>query len=157
MTRLSYRTSPVEHVVLRDGVVVVAVDDEQRVALIRHTAPLHGEMLSVPGGMVEEGETSRAAAERELAEETGLSAADWERVGEFVPVPYSTQRLSIFLATGLVCGTPHLEAHEIDAGFRLEWWPLVDALGRVRDGEVRLSGSALALLLVTERLGQVAS
>ncbi|MFI2754500.1 NUDIX domain-containing protein [Cellulomonas sp. P22] len=87
MTRLSYRTSPVEHVVLRDGVVVVAVDDEHRVALIRHTAPLHGEMLSVPGGMVEEGESSRAAAERELAEETGLSAADWERVGEFVGAP----------------------------------------------------------------------
>jgi 8-oxo-dGDP phosphatase len=157
VTRMSYHAGPVEHVAMRNGVVVVAVDDEHRVALIRHTIPLHGEMLSVPGGMVEEGETSRVAVERELVEEAGLSAATWVLVGEFVPVPYSTQRLSVFLATGLTSGPQHLEAHEIEAGLRLEWRPLVDALQMVHDGEVLLSGSALALLLAAERLSQAQS
>lgn len=142
---------------MRDGVVVVAIDDQDRVALIRHRTPLHGQTLSVPGGMVEEGETPRVAASRELAEEAGLSATTWVLAGEFVPVPYSTQRLSVFFSTGLTRGLPRLEAHEVDADFRLEWWPFVDALQSVRDGDVRLSGSALALLLVADRMRRAGS
>lgn len=151
MTRLSYRAHFIEHVTLRDGVVVVAVDDEHRVALIRHTTPLHGETLSVPGDIVEEGESPTVAAERELAEEAGLSEVTWGLLGEFVPVPHSTQRLSVFLSTGLTFGPKRLEAHEIEARFRFEWWAYEDAVQRVRDGDVRLSGSALALLLVADR------
>lgn len=153
MARMTYQEEPVEHVRLRDGVVVVAVDDDSRVALVRHTNPLHGETLSVPGGLIEEGERPQEAAERELAEEAGISAVSWALAAEFVPVPYSTQHLFVFLAMGLTIGRPQLEQHEIDARFRLEWWPYTDAIQSVREGHVHLSGSALALLLIANRVG----
>jgi 8-oxo-dGTP diphosphatase len=51
------------------GAVIV---DASRVVLVRRAAPpLEGEW-SLPGGVVELGETLRAAAEREAGEETGL-------------------------------------------------------------------------------------
>jgi len=50
------------------GVRVVAVDEAGRVALVRHT---YTRGWHLPGGGVDRGETTLAAAVRELAEETG--------------------------------------------------------------------------------------
>jgi len=53
------------------GVGAVIVDCGRVVLVKRGSPPLQGEW-SLPGGMVELGETLRAAAEREAHEETGL-------------------------------------------------------------------------------------
>jgi 8-oxo-dGTP diphosphatase len=62
------------------GAIIV---DRGRVALIkRGSAPLLGEW-SIPGGMLELGETLRQGAEREALEETGLTVRATELLGVF--------------------------------------------------------------------------
>ncbi|CAM3332261.1 NUDIX domain-containing protein [Stackebrandtia soli] len=63
----------------RPSVRVVCVDIADRVLLLRWRDPFDGSILwEPPGGGVEEGETDREAALRELAEETGLTPDDFE-------------------------------------------------------------------------------
>jgi len=62
------------------GAIII---DHGRVALIkRGNAPLLGEW-SIPGGMLELGETLRQGAEREALEETGLTIRATEVLGVF--------------------------------------------------------------------------
>jgi 8-oxo-dGTP diphosphatase len=64
------------------GVGAIIIDSD-RVALVkRGRAPLAGQW-SIPGGLLEIGETLRACAEREVREETGLTVVIGELLGVF--------------------------------------------------------------------------
>lgn len=63
------------------GVGAVIVDDGRALVVRRATEPLKGEW-SIPGGVLELGETLRAGAAREALEETGLTV----EVGEVLEV-----------------------------------------------------------------------
>ena len=62
------------------GVGAVIVEGD-RVVLVRRTAPPMAGEWSIPGGLLELGETLRAGAEREALEETGLQVEAGEVVG----------------------------------------------------------------------------
>src|ERR1700675_1718991 len=67
-----------EHPLVGVGAVIV---EEDRVVLVRRAAePMAGEW-SIPGGLLELGETMRAGAEREAREETGLQVEAGEVLG----------------------------------------------------------------------------
>jgi len=61
------------------GAVIV---DQGRVLLVKRGSPPMARQWTIPGGVVELGETLRAAAEREAREETGLTV----RAGEVIDV-----------------------------------------------------------------------
>jgi len=70
---------------LPEFAVIVAWTREGQLVMVRGYK--HGTRsitLSAPAGLVEQGESPRAAAERELREETGFESSDWKRLGSFV-------------------------------------------------------------------------
>jgi 8-oxo-dGTP diphosphatase len=64
------------------GVGALIIDNGRAVLIKRGKAPLLGEW-SIPGGMLELGETLRQGAEREALEETGLVVRATELLGVF--------------------------------------------------------------------------
>lgn len=89
-----------------DWAHTVALDDQNRLLIIRQYRHGAGRVCAeLPGGMVDAGEPPLAAAQRELAEETGYSATHWEPLAAFSPNPAThTNTQHCFLAQGL---TPH--------------------------------------------------
>ncbi len=82
--------------------------------VIRHP----GAALIVPAGTIGKGESALACAKREIIEETGYRGRSFVRLGHIFPVPgYSTEKIVIFKASGLVKTAAAIEADEVISSF----------------------------------------
>jgi ADP-ribose diphosphatase len=83
--------------------VIVAVEDSDRVWLVRSSRPVpERSLVEVPAGLVDPGESPAECARRELQEECGLEADRWEELASAYSSPgYSDERIHVYLATGL--------------------------------------------------------
>ncbi len=87
-----------------------------------------------------------ALAERELREETGLSATSFEVLGQLDTAPGMTsQRGWVFLATGIAEGEPHLEPEAQD--LRSAWFAREDVEQMIRSGVIADAQSIAAYSL----------
>jgi 8-oxo-dGTP pyrophosphatase MutT (NUDIX family) len=127
------------------GAAVVALDGAQRVCLLRQYRYVAGGWLwELPAGKLEPDEPPLATAQRELAEEAGVSAQEWRSLGVCLSSPgVFTERLHLFLATGL---TPATTAHERAEVIEIHWLPFRQACRWAVDGTIADAKSALALL-----------
>ncbi len=100
--------------VLHDFSIVVPVLGRNRLVFVwNYRPPIQGWELELPAGLLNNGENPQACARRELAEETGYSAALWKKLGWLHPTPgISSQRAHVYLARGLKRGRVHREPYE---------------------------------------------
>lgn len=148
------RTALRELVHHNGGVAIVPVDAEGNVTLVRqHRVAVNAVMLEIPAGKLDsKTEEPLSAAIRELEEETGLRAEKMELLTVMLPtVGYCTERLSLYLATGLSQHSPHLDADEFLHVARM---PLADAFAAVMRGEMTDGKTALGILMAAQRLKQ---
>ncbi len=94
----------VREVIEHDGaVVIVAIDEENHVLLVRQFRHAAGKnLLELPAGGIDPGETPEMTARREMQEETGYIPESLRCLGGFYSAPgYASEYLHLFLATGL--------------------------------------------------------
>lgn len=85
------------------GVGALIVENDRIVLIKRGKAPLTGEW-SIPGGLLELGETTRQAAQREALEETGLVVRATELLGVFDRiVPEAERTLYHYVLIDFLC------------------------------------------------------
>ena len=131
---------------------VVAVDDRRRVILVRQFrfGPRR-EFCEVPAGKLDAGgEDPLEAAKRELAEEVGLTASRWDRLGVTFPaIGYSDEQIALFLARDLEDVEVDVDDDEFVDPF---WLALEDAAATARAGEIEDAKTCVALLLAASAL-----
>lgn len=103
-------------------------------------------MLEAVAGHVGKNETTLLAAKRELKEETGITANQWEELARIeTGASVFRSRAHLFLAKGLEIGKPEpMEGEEI----KLIKMPLKEAVEKVAIGEINHSSTMIGIFLL---------
>ena len=138
-------------IVEHPGAVGIVAHDGETLYLVRQPREPVGDpaLLELPAGKLdEEGESPLETGKRELIEEIGKSARDWEHLVTFYGSPgFSDEEVHVYLATGLE--DAHAEAEENER-IEVEAWPLErldDLIAECRDAK-----SLIGLLWLKVRL-----
>lgn len=126
------------------GAAIVALDDANRVCLLRqfrHAAG--GWVWELPAGKIDHREPPLETAQRELEEEGGMSAGQWRSLGDYLSSPgVFTEVVHLFLATDLRAVAHRPEEHEV---FEVHWRPFDSVLSMARSGELRDGKSVVGI------------
>jgi len=138
----------IEH---RGAAAIVPIIQDRDVVLVRqYRYAVATDLLEVPAGTMEQGETPEECAVRELEEETGFRCKEIEKILEFFPVPgYSTEKIHVYIAKGLSQSKMNTED---DEQISVEILPMENALEKVRSGEIHDAKSICALFRAAELL-----
>jgi ADP-ribose diphosphatase len=138
------------------GAVGILAWDGERLALVRQWRQAAGrETLEIPAGTRDPGEEPRRTAERELAEECGVSAGTWEPGPGFWTAPgFCTEYLTLWLATGL---SPVEASGPEDEALEREWLPLDEVLAAVASGEINDAKSLVGIYWLARRMGRASA
>jgi len=128
-----------------NNAAIIALSPQQEVYLVgEYLYPLQTYSWQVPSGAVPPEEAPLAAARRELEEEIGLIAGEWQELGAFyMSGGISTQTSYVFLAKGLQQTTAHPEPTERLAVKKV---PLETARQMCYQGEIKDAPSIVGIL-----------
>ncbi len=125
--------------------VMMAVQDDRILLVRQYRLPAGKLMWELPAGKVDQGETPFEAAQRELIEETGYTAATWKELTHFYPSPgFVEEKMTIYLATDLTEGeaTP-MDDERIEA----KWFGRDELRAMIRAGEIEDGKTMIGFLL----------
>ncbi len=161
--------TPSGHVITREylkhpgAVGVIALDDHERVALVRqYRHPVRHRLIEPPAGLLDVGgEDYLPAMQRELAEEVGLAAGSWAVLVDLFTTPgILGESLRIYLARDLeaVDGPDDYIREGEEAHMDVVWASLDDLADAVLDGRLHnptVVAGALAAWTARQRDGFV--
>jgi ADP-ribose pyrophosphatase len=126
------------------GAAVVAIDDQDRVCLLRqYRYAAKGWLWELPAGKIDNREPPFDTVQRELEEEAGCQAATWRSLGDYYSSPgIFTEVVHLFMATQLAQVDIKQEEHEV---IEVHWKPFDEALAMAHAGEIRDGKSLVGL------------
>jgi 8-oxo-dGTP pyrophosphatase MutT (NUDIX family) len=140
-----------------DWVNIVAITPDDRLLLVRQYRHAAGRFfLEIPGGGLDAQDVdSEKAARRELEEETGYIAQDWQLISSLYPNPAShTNRLHTYLATGAECRhQQRLDAGE--EGLTVHALPIPEVLDGLQAGLIGQALHVSSILLALRVAGRL--
>lgn len=127
------------------GVCILALDDQNRAAVVRQYRYAFGRVMTeLPAGKMESGEEPFATARRELAEEVGATAAQWADLGALIPSPGCyAETLHMYLARGLAFRAPSPDEDEF---LEVEFVPLTELAEQCLSGQIQDAKTVAAVL-----------
>jgi 8-oxo-dGTP pyrophosphatase MutT (NUDIX family) len=138
-------------IIRHSGAVGIVAHDGERVWLVRQPreAVEEPDLLEIPAGRLDvDGEQPLQAAQRELAEEIGRGARNWEPILTYYSsAGFTDERVHLFLATDLYESTAQSEENE---RIEIVHWPLAE-LGQAIE-ECRDAKTLIGLLWLARRL-----
>jgi ADP-ribose pyrophosphatase len=117
------------------AVVILPLFDDGTVLLERQFRyPLNQVFLEFPAGKIDPNEESLLCAKRELQEETGFTATNWQFLCRIHnAIAYSDEHLDIYVARGLIAGEAKLDDEEFLETFVAS---VEDVMGWVKSGTI---------------------
>jgi ADP-ribose pyrophosphatase len=129
--------------------MVPLLDDGNVVLVKQHRHAVNDYLWEIPAGTLEPEEEPLACAGRELIEETGYEANNFDKLTEILPAPgYTDEHIHIFLATGLTLAEQRLEDDEI---LTVQPTPFDKAIEMIKTGEIQDAKTIVGLLLTSMR------
>ncbi|HUS08579.1 MAG TPA: NUDIX hydrolase [Bryobacteraceae bacterium] len=147
----------IKRAIVRHGgsAVVMPIDEKGRILLVRqYRLPARQFLWEIPAGRVDEGETVRQAAKRELQEETGIRSAKLTKLASFYVSPgFLEEKMTIFVAQGLKTGeaTP-MEDERIE----MRWYSARELDRMIAAGEI-MDAKTIIGFLAWKRYGAAGS
>lgn len=117
------------------GAGAVAINSEHKVCLIRqYRYAIDAWLWEIPAGRIEHREDPLKTAQRELGEETGIIAEQWQSLGVMHPSPgICDERIFLYMAQGLIEEQP---AHELTEFIEIHWVPFNEAIDWCENGKI---------------------
>jgi len=127
------------------GTAILALDKNRNVYLANgYMYANDKEMLVLPGGKRDEGESSLDCAKRELEEELGLQSEEWVHLGSYHVYPAIIEdETNIYLALN---ATEHTASDPDGENFTIKKIPLSKAVTMVMNGDIHHAMAAQAIM-----------
>jgi ADP-ribose pyrophosphatase len=125
-------------------IVAVPVEGDDIILVRQYRDAVAEDLLELPAGGIDPGETPEAAVRRELAEEIGYQPQRLTRLGGFYSAPgFCTEYLYLYLATDLIPKRLHAEDTDAISVVRVNRAAIP---GLIQRGEIRDAKSIAGLL-----------
>lgn len=128
------------------GVAVLAIDDDDNIMFVRQFRyPYKEALFEIPAGKLEPGEDPAACGRRELEEEAGCVAGEYEFLAKAYPTPgYTDEILHLYVAKKLTFTRQNLDEDEFLTSLKI---PYAKALEMCLNGEIKDAKTSIAILM----------
>ncbi len=137
-------------VVRHPGAAAVIVSKENMILLERqYRYPIDEILWEIPAGKLDPNEEPLHCAIRELREETGLTAKEWENLGYIYTTPgFSDEKIHLFFASDLEEGKQELDEDEF---VETKWFTVEEVEKMITTNQIVDSKSIAAFFRAKER------